>query len=104
MQIPKYWRLQKQRYSLVGEICDRCGHKIFPPRDICPECEAPAKTPFVFSGQGQVYSYTTVYHAPEGFEEFAPYHVALIKLDEGPMVTAQLTEIPDKFPPNDLYD
>ncbi|MBN1891116.1 MAG: Zn-ribbon domain-containing OB-fold protein [Thermoflexales bacterium] len=93
MQIPRYWRFQKQRYSLVGEVCDKCGNKIFPPRDICPECEAPAKTPFAFSGKGHVYSYTTIYHPPEGFEEFAPYHVALVELEEGPLVTAQLADV-----------
>jgi hypothetical protein len=77
----------------VGEVCEKCGSKIFPPRDICPDCEAPAKTPFTFSGLGEVYSYSTVYNAPEGYEENLPYTVALVKLDEGPMVTAQLTDI-----------
>jgi len=93
MSIPRNWRLQQQRYRLVGEICERCGARIFPPRDVCPECEAPAKTPLVFSGRGEVYSYSTVYHPPRGFEEFAPYTVALVQLEEGPMVTAQLTDV-----------
>jgi uncharacterized OB-fold protein len=31
--------------------------------------------------------------APAGFEENAPYTVALIKLQEGPLVTAQLTDL-----------
>lgn len=44
-------------------------------------------------GKGQVYSYTTVIDAPEGFEEQAPYVLALIQLDEGPMLTAQLTDL-----------
>lgn len=38
MEIPRHWRLKKQRYSLVGEICPHCDAKIFPPRDVCPEC------------------------------------------------------------------
>ena len=93
MTVPRNWRLQQQRYRLVGEVCEGCGSRIFPPRDICPECEAPAKTPFAFSGRGEVYSYSTVYHPPRGFEEFAPYTVALVKLEEGPMLTAQLTDV-----------
>ena len=93
MAVPRNWRLQQQRYRLVGEVCERCGAHIFPPRDVCPECEAPAKTPFAFSGRGEVYSYSTVYHPPKGFEEFAPYTVALVKLEEGPMLTAQLTDV-----------
>jgi len=55
--------------------------------------EGPAKTPFVFSGRGEVYSYSTVYNAPRGFEEFVPYTVALVRLEEGPLVTAQLTDV-----------
>ncbi|MBL7063030.1 MAG: Zn-ribbon domain-containing OB-fold protein [Anaerolineae bacterium] len=93
MSIPRNWRLQTQRYRLVGEVCEKCGARIFPPRDVCPECERPAQTPFVFSGMGEVYSYSTVYNPPRGFEEFAPYTVALVRLEEGPLVTAQLTDV-----------
>ena len=93
MEVSRHWRLKQQRYSLVGEVCPSCEHKIFPPRDICPECGEEARTTFQFSGRGQVYSYTTVRNAPAGFEEAAPYTVALVKLDEGPMLTAQLTDL-----------
>jgi hypothetical protein len=96
MDIPRHWRLRKQRYSLVGEICGHCDAKVFPPRDICPSCGEEAKTLYTFSGKGEVYSYTTVFDAPAGFEESAPYMVAMIKLDEGPLVTAQLTDLENK--------
>lgn len=93
MEIARHWRLQRRRYALVGEVCDHCGGKIFPARDVCPQCNAPAKTPFVFSGQGEVYSYATVHSPPEGFEHYAPFIVALIRLAEGPLVAAQLTDV-----------
>lgn len=48
---------------------------------------------FQFSGRGEVYSYTTVYDAPGGYEINTPYHIALITLDEGPRITAQLTDL-----------
>ena len=96
MDIPRHWRLRKQRYGLVGEVCEHCNAKVFPPRDICPECGEEAKTLYSFSGKGEVYSYTTVFDAPAGFEENAPYTVAMVKLDEGPLVTAQLTDLQDK--------
>ncbi|MBI5669281.1 MAG: Zn-ribbon domain-containing OB-fold protein [Chloroflexi bacterium] len=48
---------------------------------------------YTFAGTGEVYSYTTLQQAPEGFEDQAPYVLALVKLDEGPMVTAQLTDL-----------
>lgn len=93
MEISRHWRIKRQRYSLVGEVCPHCDAKIFPPRDICPECGNEAKTTYTFSGRGEVYSYTTVYDPPAGYEEQAPYTVALIKLQEGPLVTAQITDL-----------
>jgi len=96
MEIPRHWRLKKQRYALMGEVCPHCEAKIFPPRDVCPECNQEAKTTFQFSGRGEVYSYTTVYNPPAGYEEGAPYTVALIKLEEGPILTAQLTDLGDQ--------
>ena len=93
MEIPRHWRLKQQRYGLVGEVCPHCDAKIFPPRDVCPNCGGEAKTTFAFSGKGEVFSYTTIYEAPTGFDESAPYTVALVKLEEGPLVTAQLTDL-----------
>lgn len=95
MEVPRNWRLRQQRYGLVGEVCPHCDAKIFPPRDICPECGKEAKNEFHFSGKGEVYSHTVIYDPPTGFEEFAPYTVALVKLEEGPIVTAQLTDLAD---------
>ena len=96
MEIARHWRLKNQRYKLVGEVCPHCDAKLFPPRDICPECGQDAKTLYAFSGRGEVYSFTTVFDAPAGYEENAPYTVALIKLEEGPLVTAQLTDLGDQ--------
>jgi uncharacterized OB-fold protein len=60
---------------------------------VCPECTKPAYESYAFSGRGEVFSHTTVYNAPEGYEEYVPYAVALVKLEEGPLVTAQLTDV-----------
>lgn len=51
------------------------------------------KQPFTSGGKGTVLSHTIVLDAPEGFEEQAPYTLALVKLDEGPTVLAQLTDL-----------
>jgi uncharacterized OB-fold protein len=93
MEVPRHWRLKQQRYGLVGEICPHCEAKIFPPRDVCPNCGEEAKTQYSFSGRGEIYSYTTIYEAPSGYDQNAPYTVALVKLEEGPLVTAQLTDL-----------
>ena len=57
------------------------------------QVEGNREKPFQFSGKGEVWSYSTVYDPPEGFEEQAPYTVAIIKLDEGPFIVAQLTDL-----------
>jgi uncharacterized OB-fold protein len=62
-------------------------------RTICPDCGEEAKKLYQFSGRGEVYSYTTLIDAPEGHQEQAPYTVAIVKLEEGPLVTAQLTDL-----------
>ncbi len=48
---------------------------------------------YTFAGTGEVYSFTTLQETPEGFDEQAPYMLALVKLDEGPMITAQITDV-----------
>jgi uncharacterized protein len=93
MEVPRHWRLKKQRYALIGEVCPHCEAKIFPPRDVCPECGGEARQPFSFSGRGEIFSYTVMHDAPAGFDETTPYTVALVKLEEGPVVTAQLTDL-----------
>lgn len=57
---------------------------------------APSNLARNLSGRGKIYSYTVMYNVPQGFEEQKPYTIALVKLDEGPMVTAQLTDVDHK--------
>ncbi len=93
MHPARAWRGRAQRYRLEGEQCEGCGARLFPPRDICPECQRPARTPYPLSGRGEVYSYTVVYEPPAGYEEQVPYIVALVKLEEGPLISAMLTDV-----------
>jgi uncharacterized OB-fold protein len=51
---------------------------------------------FTFAGTGEIYSFTTLQEIPEGYEEQAPYVLALVKLDEGPILTAQITDLDDQ--------
>lgn len=88
-----HWRLREQRYQLVGNVCLKCGAKHFPPRQVCSKCRGTEFEPFRFSGQGELYSFTTLRSAPAGFEVYTPYSVGMVKLDEGPMVEAMLTDV-----------
>jgi uncharacterized OB-fold protein len=48
---------------------------------------------FTFAGTGEIVSFTTLQEPPESFEEQSPYTLALVRLDEGPVVTGQLTDL-----------
>lgn len=56
---------------------------------------------FQLSRKGKVFSYTTIFereHAPAGFERRTPHTIALVKLDEGPIVTAMLGDLDTSRP------
>ena|SRR5581483_9518253 len=92
------WRLREQNYRLVGNTCRKCGARYFPPRRLCRECRGAEFEPYTFTGRGELYSFTTLRQAPSGFEPYVPYSVGMVKLDEGPMVEAMLTDIdPDEL-------
>ncbi|HHI00232.1 MAG TPA: Zn-ribbon domain-containing OB-fold protein, partial [Thermococcus litoralis] len=48
---------------------------------------------FQFSGKGKVVSWTIVRNPPSGYEYYKPYPIALVELEEGPVVLAQLTDV-----------
>ncbi len=92
-ELARNWRLREQRYQLTGNRCAECGAKFFPPRQVCTECRSTSLDPYQFSGKGELYSYTTLRQAPSGFESQAPYSIGMVRLDEGVMVEAQLTDV-----------
>jgi len=46
------------------------------------------------SGKGEVVTYSIIHVGPSGFEEQTPYPIAIIKLEEGPQLTAQIVDCP----------
>jgi uncharacterized OB-fold protein len=64
MGVPQGWRLRKQRYMLMGEICLNCGRKLFPPRDVCPECGASAEAASAVADRRAVFSYILFCRVP----------------------------------------
>lgn len=83
--VPMSWRLAKHRYGLVGTAC-KCGAVHFPPRRVC-ECGSSELQQHSFSGNGTIESFTVIHVGPTGFEKQTPYNVALIRLDEGPVIS-----------------
>ncbi len=93
MDIPRYWRLREQRYHLTGVKCLKCGNLSFPPKKVCPKCHSREMEKYTFGKKGTVYSFTTIYQATEAFAQDVPYMVAIIELEKGVKITAQLTDI-----------
>ncbi|MDN5348518.1 MAG: uncharacterized protein PWP65_2083 [Clostridia bacterium] len=100
ISVPMYQRSLPQRYRLVGLKCQKCGKINFPPKGTCKYCRA--STEFIevpLSGKGYVYTYTIIAGggAPPEFTDQAliqgSYPVAIIQLEEGPRIMAQLVEV-----------
>ncbi len=91
MDLPRYHRLRSVYYRLEGRRCTACEAIHFPPRDRCEKCRETSLEPHRLSGRGTVYAHSQVAQAPRGF--IAPYLVAMIELEEGMKITAQLTDV-----------
>ena len=99
MAVPRFWREIPNRYNLVGTRCGNCNKILFPPRYICPYCRRMGKLePYRLKRRGKVLSYTVIHVAAEGFEDQVPYVLAIIELEDGPRLTAQITDCnPDEI-------
>lgn len=96
MAIPRFWREIDARYNLKGLECGNCGEVVFPQRSLCPKCRhlsVGKLKPRALSGEGVVETFTVVHAPPPGFELQAPYVIGIVKLAEGPHVTAQIVDV-----------
>jgi uncharacterized OB-fold protein len=92
-----WWDATRVR-RLVVQRCRKNGHLQHYPRSLCITCGSTDLDFIGVSGRGKVYSHTAVYRAPSP-DLKVPYVVALVRLDEGPVL---LTNIVDS-PPDDVY-
>jgi len=90
MEVARYWRTTAQRYRLMGEVDSKTGQRHITERG------GRVAEPAQMSGRGEVFSFTTIHVPPAGFGKYAPYMVALIRLEEGPLLTAQLTDVEEQ--------
>jgi uncharacterized OB-fold protein len=87
----------------LGELrlqrCAPCGQVYFPPRPVCPRCASRDVRVFAASGRGRLHSYVIPQRAAPGFR--APYVIALVELEEGPRMLANLEgvePVPEALP------
>ncbi|MBI3966944.1 MAG: OB-fold domain-containing protein [Chloroflexi bacterium] len=81
--------------KLNGLLCGGCGQRYAAPAYYCERCGGTTLGPTELSSRGEVYSYTTIYVPPEGFEGEAPYDIAVIDLEDGVRATGRLGRVPD---------
>ena len=77
---------------LLIQKCSDCGEVRFPPTSYCPHCRSGAFDWIRASGRGRVFSWIVVRH-PVPKEVYAgdvPYVVALVTLDEGVRMVANI--------------
>jgi uncharacterized OB-fold protein len=88
----------------AGELriqrCADCSAPYFYPRPVCPACGSTRVEWFTASGRARLYSYVINHRPARGFEDDAPYAIAVVQLAEGPRMMTNLTGIPAT--PDDL--
>ncbi len=88
-----FWKASAQGRFLF-KLCQKCGHPHFPPRYLCPKCWSDRLEWVESKGKGTVYSLTIMRRAPiPEFAKRVPYVVALIDLNEGPRIMANIVGI-----------
>ncbi|HTX43277.1 MAG TPA: Zn-ribbon domain-containing OB-fold protein [Methanocella sp.] len=91
MSVPRFWREIPARYSLIGSRCDTCGTYYFPPRRFCPKCRRAGRlVEHQYKGTGEVVTYTIIHTPGDHYLGNKPYVLAIVRLDEGPMMTTQV--------------
>ena len=70
--------------------CLDCGHIYFPPRPLCPACSSRNVEVFAASGKGKLLSYVINHRPHPSFD--SPYAIALVELDEGPVMMSNIVD------------
>jgi uncharacterized OB-fold protein len=77
------------RHELLLQRCSDCGAYQFYPRPFCLACQSDNVAWTPVAGTGTIYSQTTV-HIQVLPDLPPPYTVAVVQLDEGPRLTANI--------------
>ena len=86
-----YWE-GCRKHQLLIQHCPGCGHYQFYPRSFCTECMRREPIWLRASGHGAIVTWTIVRRpVSEAYAVETPYVIALIRLDEGPVMMSQVT-------------
>ena len=88
-----------KRHAMELPRCKDCGRFHYYPRALCPHCWSPNLEWVPASGKGTVYSYVINHRPAPGFQDEAPYVIAVVALDEGVRMMTNLVGV-DPDPAN----
>jgi uncharacterized OB-fold protein len=85
--------------QLIASRCENCAATTFPVQDRCPRCGTATMTELLLPRRGTLVSWTTQAYPPvvpyagdETGEDFVPFGVGLVQLDDIVRVESRLTE------------
>lgn len=92
-----------QSKKLMGSKCKNCGILYVPVRKLCTKCNASSMEWVEMSGKGELAAFTSItvgtpYFIEKGYDRKNPYCFSIVKLEEGPMVSAQLVGVDESKP------
>lgn len=92
-----------QNKKLMGTRCKDCGELYVPVRKLCIKCNSANMEWKEMMGKGQLAAFTSItvgtpYFIEKGYDRNKPYCFSVIKLEEGPMVSAQLVGVDESKP------
>ena len=77
--------------KVMATRCKKCGASYFPPKMDCPRCLSSDVEWFEIKGNGKLLTYTVVNYGPTGFENDAPYILALAQFGDGLQIFGRLS-------------
>ena len=77
--------------------CKGCGAFYIPPKCVCSKCDGTSLEDYPVSASGWVYTFTTIFVAPEQFKSQTPYDIAIVQLDKGLKVTSRVDRPDQSF-------
>ena len=78
--------------KVMATRCSKCGTSYFPPKMDCPSCLGSDVEWFEISGKGKLLTHTIVQYGPSGFENDAPYTLAIADFRDGLRVFGRLSK------------
>jgi len=95
--VKNYQTLLNER-KLCAVECTSCHTLMLPPRLVCSDCGSRKTAWKPLNGRGTLRSFTVIHIAATSFAKDAPYVVGVVKLAEGPSITARLVGVDPQKP------